>query len=65
MDFQEYGENVRGWVNEVYRSRGIDAERTLKSCQEIEEYARSTNDAKLLGFAYYYSGETYYGLNDG
>lgn len=65
MEFSDYNEVVRAWTNEVLASRGIDAERTLKCCQDIEQYATQKQDAKLLGFAYYYSGETYYLLNDG
>lgn len=65
MDYSEYSEAVRAWIEEVLKSRGINAELTLKCCADIEEYAWKNNDAKLLGFAYYYSGETYYVLNDG
>lgn len=65
MDFSEYNEVVGAWLKEVLRNLGVDAELTLKYCRDIEEYARKNNDAKLLGFAYYYSGETYYVLNDG
>lgn len=65
MDFSEYNDIVRAWTNEVLANRGVDAERTLKCCQDIEQYAIEKQDAKLLGFAYYYSGETYYLLNDG
>lgn len=65
MDFSEYNEVVRAWIDEVLRNRGINAELTLKFCQDIEQYAAANRDDKLLGFAYYYSGETYYVLNDG
>lgn len=62
---QKYNEQVNTWMNEVLDSRGVSAERTLQCCQNIEQYAQKMNDAGLLGFAYYYSGETYYLLNDG
>lgn len=65
MDYGEYNEAVRAWMNEVQRNRGVNAELTLKYCRDIEQYAMAQNDAKLLGFAYFYSGETYYMLNDG
>lgn len=65
MDFGEYNEAVTVWVNEVLRNRGVNAELTLKYCRDIEQYAEKTGDIKLMGFAYYYSGETYYLLNDG
>lgn len=65
MDYGEYNEAVRAWMNEVQRNRGVNAELTLKYCRDIEQYALTQNDVKLLGFAYFYSGETYYMLNDG
>lgn len=64
MEFGEYSGAVNAWVNEVLRNRGVNAELTLKYCRDIEQYAEKTDDPKLMGFAYYYSGETYYILND-
>lgn len=64
MDFSEYSDGIRKWTNEVLESRGVDAEQTLKSCNEIISYGVQTKDSKLLGFAYFYAGETYYCLND-
>ena len=64
MEVQESNDMVKAWKQEVLDSRGRDAERTLKSCLEIERYAKEHKDAALLGFAYFYSGETYYLLND-
>lgn len=65
MDYSEYNEVVGAWLEGVLRSRGVNAELTLKYCSDIEQYAAKMDDAKLLGFAYFYSGETYYLLNDG
>lgn len=65
MEFGEYNEAVNVWIGEVLHNRGVNAELTLKYCRDIEEYAEKIDDAKLMGFAYYYSGETYYLLNDG
>ncbi len=64
MDFREYGNKVREWIQNVLDNRGINAELTLKNCTEIENYAVENNDMKLLGFACYHMGETYYVLND-
>lgn len=64
MDFSEYNEVVRAWMSEVQKNRGVNAELTLKYCADIEQYGAKLDDAKLLGFACYYSGETYYVLND-
>lgn len=65
MERKEYSEEVLAWIDVVEKNLGIDAERTLKACSNIEKYAMKTNDMKLLGFAYYHCGETYYMLNDG
>ncbi len=64
MEFDEYNEVVRAWMNEVLRNRGVNAELTLKYCADIEQYGEKLNDVKLLGFAFYYRGETYYVLNN-
>ena len=65
MEFKEYNNVVRSWVDGVMHNRGVDAEKTLKYCADIEKYAESAEDPKLLGFACYYAGETYYVLNMG
>ena len=64
MEFKEYSKAVMAWVDGVMQNRGADAEKTLKYCADIEQYAKQTGDPKLLGFAYYYAGETYYVLNE-
>ena len=65
MEFTEYNDIVKGWVQEVLDNHQKDAELTLKYCNDIIEYAGRTDDAKLLGFGYYYIAEVYYILNDG
>ena len=65
MEFKEYSKAVMAWVDGVMQNRGADAEKTLKYCADIEQYAKQTGDPKLLGFAYYYAGEAYYVLNEG
>lgn len=64
MEYGGYDKAVRAWIQGVYDSRGNDAKKTLQFCYDIEQYAMKKSDAKLLGFAYYYSGETYYLLNE-
>lgn len=65
MDFREYDGDVRQWIDQVLENREIDAGFTLKYSREIIAYGEKIGDCKLMGFGYYYSGETYYGLNDG
>lgn len=64
MGFEGYGDLVRTWLEGVYANRGVNREKTLEYCNKILEYAKADDDEKLLGFAYYYMGETYYLLND-
>ena len=65
MDFYEYNDLVQQWVQNVLDNRGKNAELTLKFTGDIIDYGQKSEDHKLLGFGYYYMGETYYGLNDG
>ena len=65
MDFYEYNDMVQQWVSQVLENTGKNAELTLKYCRDIIEYGEKNTDHKLIGFGYYYMGETYYGLNDG
>ena len=60
MDFNAYSSEVLEWLEGVRKNRGTDAEKTLMLCKNIRDYAREQDDEKLLGYAYYYSGETYY-----
>ncbi len=64
MERNSYNGQITGWMNQILANRGIDAEETIKHCVLIEQYALQTEDIWLLGFAYYYMAETYYGLND-
>lgn len=64
MDFGEYDSQVLEWLEGVQHNRGVDAAKTLQLCDQIREYAREQDDERLLGYACYYSGETYYLLND-
>lgn len=63
MDYREYSQQVQEWIRLVMENRGVHADKTLENCESIKQYAAQVNDKKLLGFAYYYAGETYYVLN--
>ncbi len=65
MVLKDYNDIVQFWIQEVLNCRGKDAEKTLKYCNDIIQYGMQIADAKLVGFGYYYCGETYYCLNDG
>ena len=64
MGFEEYGHQVHDWLSQLYTSRGVHPDETIRVCNQILEYARKLDDEKLLGLAYYYLGETYYLLNN-
>lgn len=40
MEFKEYSKAVMAWVDGVMQNRGADAEKTLKYCADIEQYAK-------------------------
>ena len=65
MELSTYNDIVQHWINQVLTNRGKDAETSLKFCQDIINYGLRNGDNALVGFGYYYSGETYYLLNDG
>lgn len=64
MEMHESCNKVKALEQEVLEKCGIDTARVLECCAEIEEYARKTDDVRLLGFAHYYRGANYYMLND-
>lgn len=64
MNFRAYDSTTRAWLEAVEQNIGIDAELTLRYCNEIIELAMNKKDSALLGFAYFYLGQTYYCLND-
>lgn len=65
MAFSEYSNLVQQWIQQILANRGRNAELTLKYSQDIIDYGSQRDDFKLMGLGHYYSGETYYGLNDG
>lgn len=65
MDISKYNPTVQKWIEQVYESSMVDAEVSIKCCNDIISYGTKTNDVDLLGFGYYHLGETYYCLNDG
>lgn len=65
MNFDGYSEQIKEWIAEVDSTYRKDAEATLKYCNKLIEAGMATDDAKLLGYAYYHLSGTYYCLNDG
>ena len=65
MDVTKYNDIVQYWITQVMENRGKDAELSLKFCKDIVNYGMTVGDYNLIGFGYFYRGETYYLLNDG
>lgn len=65
MDTSRYNEIVQEWMNIVQENCETDAELTLKYCNDIIEYGKSTKDDGLIAYGYYYCGVVYYVINDG
>lgn len=63
MKQKNYNSIIQQWMERIIESRGNNAERVLYYCDKIQEYGEKIKDNKLLGFAQYYRGETYYLLN--
>lgn len=65
MDFRNYNEIVKQWIDGVLSNSNSDAELTLKYCNDIIDYGSKIEDPKLVGFGYFYIAQVYYSLNDG
>ncbi len=65
MDVKGYSSFIQEWIKGVKENRGKNPENTMRYCNNLLSYASPNNDIDLLGFAYYYLGETYYYINDG
>lgn len=64
MEFNDYNEKIRTWTQGVLDTYRKDAELTIKYCNDLIDYGKRTDDARILGFAYYHLSGTLYCLND-
>lgn len=64
MKWKGYNQVVQGWISQVEKYHGKEAEQTLNYAEKIKKFGESAGDDALLGFSYYYIGETYYILNE-
>lgn len=64
MEIREKNDKTDMWVQDVLKNRWTDTVRVLDVCATIEKEARQREDAWLLGFAYYHSGEAHYVRNE-
>ncbi|MGN1155884.1 MAG: GGDEF domain-containing protein [Agathobacter sp.] len=65
MERTKYNEYVQSWMQSIQENCMLDAELTLKLCNDVIEYGNKIKDDSLIAFGYYYCGVVYYVLNDG
>lgn len=41
---------------EIQESRSTDLRHVIELCEQLEEYARRTDDRELLGYTFFYRG---------
>lgn len=59
---QKYYAQIESLIQQVDDNRGRDYDKVISACNRIIEVA-AQDDAKNLGFAYFYLGEAYYARN--
>ncbi len=64
MESSKAAEQLENWKQEVLTYWVKDPRRAIKACTEIENYAQKDKDFENLAFAYFYSGECHYALNE-
>lgn len=65
MRLEEYDESVIQVVNRIYENKGRDSRRALEYAEQLTAIGKERDDDLLVGYGYYYMGESYYGMNDG
>ena len=51
MDITKYQADVQNLILEIQKFRGVDPERILAACDELEEHGARENDQGLIGYA--------------
>lgn len=64
MESSKAAEQLENWKQEVLTYWVKDPRRAIKACTEIANYAQKDKDFENLAFAYFYSGECHYALNE-
>lgn len=64
MESSKVAEQLENWKQEVLTYWVKDPRRAIKACTEIANYAQKCQDSENLAFAYFYSGECHYALNE-
>jgi len=62
-EFDNIDENVKGWLQQVLDNRIVKPDQTKKYCKRLLHFGIDNNDARILGFAYFYLAEAYFTEN--
>jgi len=65
MDFDEYNNDVKKWIERVLANHSINMKITKLNCKKILQLGTQNEDSKLLGFAYFYLAYINHLENDG
>ena len=60
MKVDNYSSEIQELIHEIKEQRNARKRGYLKSCKQLLEFAKISNDEELLGFAYFYLGRCYY-----
>ena len=63
VDFSGYSTEVRLWLDEIHKNCGLGPRKMEQICKDVERLARKTNDARLMGYVYFYRGQNAYLTN--
>lgn len=64
MELKKYSPEIQRLIHETKENRNARKRGYLKSCKQLLNFAKDTNDEELLGFAYFYLGRSYYYMPD-
>jgi diguanylate cyclase (GGDEF)-like protein len=60
MDFNEYNEIIKEWIDQVLANHTVKLDVTKEYCKKLIHHGLLNGDSKILGFAYYYLAESYF-----
>lgn len=60
MNYTIYNEEIKNYIDTILNARSTDVTLTLSCCRKLLTYGKEHQDNNILGFAYYYMGESYY-----
>lgn len=64
MNFDEYDDDLKGWIGLVLTNHSVNQKITKLNCKKILRIGMQNDDSKLLGFVYFYMAYTNHLEND-